>query len=331
MNEILNDIYKYIIINKNYKVFKKLEKEKGSAYSTLFEYKIRYLFSPDLKGPITYFNNFTINENLKVKVIIPKNNENDNPQFIQKLEISKGYLIEQDFGGKDLDFLIIYMDNNPKVFGFQVSTYKSEIFNTLEIIYITLLARLKIFFDVEIKKENAYFGYIFDFSRIKHHLYKNMLITCNQNKMSYSFYNSDDDCIYINEFIKTNNIYQISCCPLSKSNSSFVSNMHLESFFKPKKKNFYLTSGYTSTIIDILEKEINASIKSIKYIETKNFILNKSNYLFVSSNISGDLLIFFYVDINLVSKIINLNTKKVRGNTTEFSGLFDIYEINYNS
>ena len=39
INEIIDDIFRYIILKKNFHVFQSLSNNKGSAYSSLFEYK----------------------------------------------------------------------------------------------------------------------------------------------------------------------------------------------------------------------------------------------------------------------------------------------------
>ena len=75
INDLLNDIFRYIILNKNFDAFKQLSNNKGSAYSSLFEYKVRYNFYPPIKGEIKYFKNFIINDAVQMKVIIPKENE----------------------------------------------------------------------------------------------------------------------------------------------------------------------------------------------------------------------------------------------------------------
>ena len=55
IKEIMKDVYKYLIIKKNFNVIKNLANKKGSAFSTLFELKIRYGFYPPIKGDVHYF------------------------------------------------------------------------------------------------------------------------------------------------------------------------------------------------------------------------------------------------------------------------------------
>ena len=156
-----------------------------------------------------------------MEVIIPKKTDKKEPKFIQKLDPHKSYLIEQkQFGGKDLDFLIIHMSENPEVFGFQVSTYKTDIFTSLQKTYESLIHTLKISFDINLNENTVYFGYIFDYSRLNDPLYIWMLRTCKLNNMKYSFFNTDNNTLYLDKGIKTNNIYDIVGKPINNINTN---------------------------------------------------------------------------------------------------------------
>ena len=241
IKEIIDDIFKYIILEKNFHVFQSLSNNKGSAYSSLFEYKVRYNFYPPIKGEIDYFSNFIIHEAISMEVIIPKEKEKNEPRFIQKLELNKSYLVEQkQFGGKSLDFLIIHMSENPEIFGFQVSTYKPQIFPSLEKTYKILLERLKLSFKIDINEDNAYFGYIFDYSRIGDQLYQSMLTNCKKNGMKYSFFDADSNTLFDDKYIKTKNIYDIVGKPKMKKNNIKINNFYdsnIESFNPINKLN----------------------------------------------------------------------------------------------
>ena len=210
IKEIMKDIYKYIVIKKSFNAIKNLTNKSGSAFSTLFEYRVRYNFDPAIKGDVNYFNNFTIQDSVSMEVFIPKKNEKKEPKFIKKLDFGKTYLVEQNqFGGKDLDFLIINMSKEPEVFGFQVSTYKSDIFNSLSDSYRLLLKRLNISFNIKINPEHAYFGYIFDYSRRNDIGYESMLKDCRIYNMQYSFYDYDKNIIYDPNEKETHDIFTI--------------------------------------------------------------------------------------------------------------------------
>ena len=325
IDEILDDIFRYIVVNKNFYIFKKLANNKGSAFSSLFEYKVRYSFYPQIKGEIDYFKNFIIQESVSMEVIIPKDNETKEAKFIKNLELGKTYLVEQkQFGGKELDFLIIHISENPEVFGFQVSTYKEKIFTSLEKTYNILLNRLNISFNLKIHE--AYFGYIFDYSRIKDPLYKSMLKKCKNNKMKYSFYDTDSNILFDDKFKRSNNIYDL----VGKINSHNIFNKNENyqniniNYYNPIHK---LSGNQISIIIDILKAEKNDyNISSIYFVKKESNILCDENYVSIVDNYTDNLVIFFYHNRFLISKTI-ISNKEINDNKDYFSDNFDIYEI----
>ena len=107
INEVIDDIFKYIIIKKNFHAFKLLSKNKGSAYSSLFEYKVRYNFDPKIKEHVKYFQNFIISDSASMEVIIPKETDKIKPAFIKNLKKGVSYLIDKNknnLEGKTLIF-----------------------------------------------------------------------------------------------------------------------------------------------------------------------------------------------------------------------------------
>ena len=82
INEILDDIFRYIVVNKDFEAFKSFTNNQGNAFSSLFEYKVRCNFSPKIKGIIKYFNNFDIEDNVLMDIIIPADKDGNNPKFI---------------------------------------------------------------------------------------------------------------------------------------------------------------------------------------------------------------------------------------------------------
>ena len=326
IDEILHDIYTYLIVKKDFAAFQKMEDEKGSsAYSTLFEYRVRYTFNPKFNGSIHYFTNFSIQENAKMKVIIPKDKEIKKPKFIQKLILNKCYLIEQEqFGGKDLDFLIINMSKDPQAFGFQVSTYKDEIFNSLEKTYKTLIERLNICFNIIIKKEDAYFGYIFDYSRIDDNLYKKMIKDCELYKMKYSYFDTKTNSLYIRKNKKTNDITQITGKPLTtKIDINFTKKENIENYYPLSQLNF----GKINTIIDILRNERkDCNISGLVFKSLENNIPLDDDLVSIVKTLYDQLLIFFKVDNYLVSKII-YSDSSYENNYSYFSDKYEVYKI----
>ena len=101
------------------------------------------------------------------------------------------------------------MTKEPKVFGFQVSTYKQKIFKNLSETYNILSKRLFSAFNVKVKEENIYFGYIFDYSRKEEQKYKSMINNCHKYNMKYSFYDFDKNVLYNDKGNETHDIYDI--------------------------------------------------------------------------------------------------------------------------
>ena len=330
IREIMEDFYKYLIVKRCFGPIKSLSNKKGSAFSTIFELKIRYDFYSPIRGTVRYFNDFVIDGSVTMEVIIPKKNEKKQTiEFIQKLELDKAYLVEQkQFGGKHLDFLIIHMTKEPKVFGFQVSTYKQKIFKNLSETYLILNKRLNQAFDINIKQENLYFGYIFDYSRKKEKIYKLMVNNCIKNNMKYSYYDFDKNVLYNDKGLETHDIYDIvGMIKIQKKEmpiEQYIQNLFLNSN-NPFNK---LSGGQKETIIDLLKLELNdVSISSLRFISQQKNIIFNENYVSIVPNCENNSLsIFYVVNERLVSKIIYSN-KNVQDNTIYYSDKFDIYEI----
>lgn len=121
----------------------------------------------------SYLNdNFTIpylniKEREKIPKFLPKINENTLPFINEKIKLeNKTYIIEQEiYGGKNIDFIIIdIIGKDQYIFAFQVSIFKDEIFSIDDIknILENMYEYLKNFFtNLNVKKENIYFGYVF--------------------------------------------------------------------------------------------------------------------------------------------------------------------------
>ena len=328
INEIIDDIFKYIILKKNFHVFQSLSNNKGSAYSSLFEYKVRYNFDPKIKENVEYFENFIISDSASMEVIIPKETDKIKPTFIKNLKKGVSYLIEQNqFGGKALDFLIIYMAENPEVFGFQVSTYKPSIFTStsLSTIYKVLIERLNICFGIKINKNDTYFGYIFDYSRRRELEYKSMINDCKREGMQYSFYDVDSDILYDNNYHETHDIYTITKklqLEIKDNKIKYLKNKDIRDYNQINKLN----SGQISTIINLLKKERNEdNIFSIEFFRHDSNIPQDEKYVSITKY-EDTLVIFYFAKQYLISKIITSN-KIIENNDFNFSNSFDIYKI----
>ena len=321
INEILDDIFRYIVVNKDFEAFKSFANNQGNAFSSLFEYKVRYNFSPKIKGIIKYFNNFDIEDNVLMDIIIPADKDGNNPKFIQKLGQEKAYLVEQrQFSEKDLDFLIIHNNKNPKVFGFKVSTFEEEIFPSLQKTYETLIFRLNISFGIKINENDIYFGYIFDYTRLNDQLNSLILKKFKENNIKYSFYDIATNSLYLDKFTKTNNIFDIVGKPIKVTINIWK--------YNPLSG---LTCEQNNAIIDILKKERkNNKISELKFVKMQRLIKKDYNYLNVVANSKKYLIIFFYAHNLLISKII-INNKAYENNNFYFSDSFHIYKIIQNS
>ena len=330
IREIMEDFYKYLIVKRYFGPIKSLANKKGSAFSTIFELKIRYDFYSPIRGSVPYFKNFVIDGSVTMEVIIPKKSEKKQTiDFIQKLELDKAYLVEQkQFGGKHLDFLIIHMTKEPKVFGFQVSTYKQKIFKNLSETYNILNKRLYSAFNIDLKQENLYFGYIFDYSRKEEQKYKSMVNNCIKNNMKYSYYDFDNNVLYNDKGKETHDIYDIVGMIKIQKKDKPIEQYFQNLFLNSNNPFNKLNSGQKNTIVDLLKLEKkDKSISSLKFINQQKNIITNENYVSIVPNCENNSLAIFYI-LNecLISKIIDSN-KKVQDNTIYYSDKFDIYEI----
>ena len=194
IEQIFIDIYKTFLLKNSFKTIKDITGGSG-AFGCIFEYAvIFYIIQKSKTNDNNIFNYFYISRNLKVKkFVLNKNEKFENLIFErQELDIKYDYIIEQEvFCGKTLDFLLIhFIDGEPYVYGFQVSIYKKKIYDIkeLEDAYETMFALLKYYFDKPFKKENLFFGYIFDYEYKGTDRYDNMLEKCNTNFLKYCFY-----------------------------------------------------------------------------------------------------------------------------------------------
>ena len=166
IEEVMKNIYKFIALKYTYNTIQNVLNDKGSGLGTLFEMKVIHTLSEITN----YFKNFIISEKYEIHVIVSKKNENFEPKKKLVLKENTTYLIEQEiFNGKTLDCLIIQMKiNEPIIFGLQISIFKEHIFKNDELIesYKKMVDNLEKIFCIDIKYENTFFGYIFDYSRL---------------------------------------------------------------------------------------------------------------------------------------------------------------------
>ena len=306
IDDLLKDIYFYIIHNKNYLYFQKILNNKGSALGTLFKYKVIYNIC---NNNINYFLNVNISETLSLEILIPKNNQNYTPKFKKNLDNDKTYLITQEqFGGKDLDFLIIKMKNNiPIIYGFQVSIHKNNIFiiDDLEKSYNKLKKNLNISFKLNIEDNNMYFGYIFDYSRIKTLEYEIMLKKCKKKNLPYVFFNPED-----NKFYSQNGVVVYNIESFNKNIYSIKSNNKLITDYFSINYNYFISNKQMNIIINFLSKKLQKSIKNLKFIEKVNNIEYNNNYIYIS-NPNNSLIILLFFENNILRAYNLLQNKEL--------------------
>ena len=213
------DLYKYITLKYEYNAIKSTINNKGSSIGTIFKMKVIYRLIPNKNNNNNnIFYNFIINKSIKVESFIKKLDETKTNK-VQKLEDNTNYIVEQvNFGGKDLDCLIInIIDSVPFIYGFQISIYKPEIFTKsyLKKSFEDMIDNLFDIFKIKIEKENIYFGYIFDYSRIKDQNYSSMLNDCKNNNYKYCFFETEKEILCNSNGKVINDINEITSCPFT--------------------------------------------------------------------------------------------------------------------
>ena len=116
-------------------------------------------------------------------------NKNENPKkIIFEDNLEKGiYLITQKrYGGKALDIALIKVsDYDSEIVGIQISINKKGIFTKEEVqmFLFQLQTNIYYYYNLEVKDENLYFCYIFDYNN----QVQDMLKGCKKNRMKYFF------------------------------------------------------------------------------------------------------------------------------------------------
>ena len=123
-------------------------------------------------------------------------NKNENPKkIIFEDNLEKGiYLITQKrYGGKALDIALIKVsDYDSEIVGIQISINKKGIFTKEEVqmFLFQLQTNIYYYYNLEVKDENLYFCYIFDYNN----QVQDMLKGCKKNRMKYFFFDITNDC-----------------------------------------------------------------------------------------------------------------------------------------
>ena len=312
IKEIMSDIYAHITLNNNYNALKNILNNKGSGLGTIFELKISLYEGKKLFD-------FTINKKFAIHTIIPKSNEKIITNIRFSLEDNKTYVVSQEiFNGKALDFLIIRVINKEIfIYGFQISIFKDEIFDEMYLInaYKDMIDNLDLIFSTDINYNNTFFGYIFDYSRIKEKDYEKMLKKCENKGWQYCFYDTDENIFCDQNHEQITNINSIVTCPLAEE----------EKIYPTIKNKLTKNELIEIKIKPLISNEKNVEIKELKYIGKLKGPLVGNEYINILEKPSGTKLIFLNDNL-LIMKFIENNTLEVFGSFYE-EGYFDVYTI----
>ena len=330
IKEIMSYLYKFIMLKYNYNILKNNVKNKGSGLATIFEMKVIFRLLPN-KNNNDIFYNFIINEHVQIESIIKRLNETKKNK-IKNLRNNTNYIIEQDnFGGKDLDCLIInIIDSIPYAYGFQISIYKDTIFTMsyLKTSFTNMIENIFQIFNIKIKEENTYFGYIFDYSRISDDKYTSMLNDCINNNCKFCFFETEKEILCDKKGRVINDINEITSCPFTNNQRNKINisnseqNLLIQSFFKNIPSESVLKN-----IILIISQDLNININ---YLENKGeqrgpiFLKNMINIKMLDSN--STVLIIYLKDNKCVAKIIKDNKILESKNMIELCN-YHVYEI----
>ena len=330
VKEIMEYLYKFISFNYNYNSLKYALNNKGTGLATIFEMKVVFRLLPT-KDKKNIFYNFAIDEHIIIESIVKREKETKKNK-IQNLKNNTNYIIEQgNFGGKDLDCLIINMiDSTPFIYGFQISIYKPEIFTTsyLKDSFNNMIKNISKTFKIKIDENNTFFGYIFDYSRISDKNYPSMLNNCIKNKLKYCFFDTNEEIFRDLKGRVITDIDEITCCP-------FTNNQRNKNNLKNSDNNFIIdqfvkeipSTSVLNKIISVLSKDLNIKINNLKYQGEQmgpKFSKSLINIKMIDSKDS--ILLGYLKNEILVTKIIKNNTiidEKVKIEPEKFH----IYEI----
>jgi len=329
VGEVMNLLYRFIVLKCNYETIKKALKNKGSGLGTIFEMKVVFRLFPNINKK-NIFNNFTIDEHIQIESIVKRFNETKK-NVVKKLKNDTNYIIEQkNYGGKDLDCLIINMiDSIPYVYGFQISIYKPDIFGVsyLKDSFTEMIKNISKTFKIQIEKENTYFGYIFDYSRIEDPEYSSMLDDCTKNNHKFCFFETKKEIFCDRGGKVINDINEITNCPFNKKQrvKSNIINSDNNLLINPFLKDIP-NENLLRQIVMIISKDLNISINKLNYQGEQNgpkISKNKINIKMLDSNTS--ILIIYTKNESFIAKVIK-NNEIQNYNSIEY-GKYHIYEI----
>ena len=286
IEDIFNDFYSSIIMREDFYNIYSGHLDEGPK-GTLFEKAIIHHLTPNpLFKEIDFFGLFMINDKIKIKKYIPNSKEELKKNNLKPKNIQGYYIIIQEkFGGKMIDIVIIEVDDDNKadVFCFQISIYKKkEDILDLDILkenFNIMIKYFKNYFTFDMA--NIYFCYIFDYLMKDEKKQKNMLKNVLQNKLNYFFYDVKEQSFKNDEGNSFNIMEKL---------------IHFKYGTKKRKTpKFGLNEFQKETIKEILKENNENKNYKITFINTQKFFFNKM--------LDNHFLITEYDDIDSKEKI----------------------------
>ena len=320
IEEIMKEIYKIIALKYSFDYLKSILDDKYSSLDTLFEMKViqHLLYNQNI------FVNFDMTGHYLIQTIIPKKNEKKEVDLNLKLTENKTYIIEQKiFNGKLLDCLIIHMIyNEPFIFGFQISIFKENIYGKKELInaYEAMINNMENIFNIKIKPENTFFGYVFDYSRYENKDYDNVLKKCELKNWKYCFFDTKNNIFCDKNNKRIFNIYKMVCCPYN----NFPVKYNISKYFKLENEKF---DSKLKRIIEFLSEERNETIKNLKFTKKVNNIFLTKDHININDR-PFDIIFVYLKDFFVFSKSLNKNSLEIIDYSI-IPGQYDLYKIIY--
>jgi len=330
IEDIFNDFYSSIIMREDFYSIYSGHLD-GGAKGTLFEKAIIHHLTPNsFTKEIDFFGLFMINDKIKIKKYIPNSKEKLKKNNLKPKTIQGYYIvIQEQFGGKMIDIVIIEVDDDNKAdaFCFQITIYKKkEDLLDLEILknnFNIMIIFFKNYFTFDIT--NIYFCYIFDYLMKDEKKQKNMLKNVLENKLNYFFYDVKEKSFKNDQGNSFNIMKKL---------------IHFN-YGTKKRKNpkFGLNKFQKETIREILKENNENKNYKITFINTQKFFFYKmldnhfliTEYDDIDSKEKMTVMIYYngflYRTYNLYNKLKN---KKRYGSLTYMlaSLIFDNYSFN---
>ena len=353
INKIINELYEELIYytSEFYNVLTSKLLDEG-AKGQFLEKVITYYLKPTSNEYISFFDDILITQIEEIDKFIPKKNETQwkKKQIIKKkLNLNTTYLFTQKyFNGKCIDLLIIEVNESKSVnvIGFKISIYKNKIYSkfSLKNYFNLMIDYITFHYDIEIKKENIFFSYIFDLSRKNDEKIKYLISNCKNNKIAYFFFD-----INKKEFVDIfgKRISEIGSKVKSPFNlkrpypylENILDDDKLEIVFGKKEyKEIALSNEQRNKIIQILNSNSSNSVKEIKYVKTSfdysKVKINKTNFIIVRLS-NNDVILTYSANDGIYSTIINKKGFLNKGGSFSQSILgktfqYEEYEIIFN-